>query len=176
MKELTLEFIGLELVKTKFSHPLIGRELRTIRGKSNGAYADFGSFQWTKAVKAIAALGVRSKLFSHAGCDLQAMIEGGALSLAAALDYAIDKQPMWLSDMFGMDSQGKSISKRLFNRTNPGRKRSGPTAISINPYFLPTDSIKIYHNGHELNSLVQLKELDQLLNLEDEQAQYLNVA
>jgi hypothetical protein len=72
--------------RTKFIHPLIGRELKTIRGKSNGAYTDFGSFQWTKAVKAISILGVRSKLFASAGCNMQAMVEGGALSLAAALD------------------------------------------------------------------------------------------
>lgn len=176
MKELILEFIGTELVKTKFTHPLIGKELKTIRGKSNGAYTDFGSFQWTKAVKAISILGVRAKLFANAGCNLQAMVEGGTLSLAAALDYAIDKQPMWLSDMFGVDSQGKSISKRLFNRTNPGRKRSGPTAISINPFFLPSENLKIYLNGTEVSSVPNLKQLDEFLNLEDEEPQHLNFA
>jgi hypothetical protein len=78
--------------------------------------------------------------------------------------------------MFGLDSNGKSISKRLFNRTNLGRKRSGPTAISINLFFLPSENIKIYHNGSEVSSLTQLKQLDELLNLEDEEPKYLPLA
>lgn len=163
MKELILEFTGLQLARTSFRHPLLEREIKSVRGKTNGAYSDCGSFQWTKAVRAISVLCVKAKLFARADCNISAIIEGENASLASALDYAIDKQPMWLIEMFGADSSGRSISKRLFSRTNPGRKRFGPTAISWNSKFIAQDAIKIFLNGKELNHILELKNLEREL-------------
>lgn len=167
MKELILEFTGLQLARTCFRHPILEREIKAVRGKTNGAYLDYGSFQWTKAVRAISVLSVKAKLFARADCNLCAIIEGENASLASALDYAMDKQPMWLIDMFGADGSGRSISKRLFNRTNPGRKRYGPTAISWNSKFIPQDAIRIFLNDKELHHILELKNLEQELLSED---------
>lgn len=168
MKELIFEFIGTQLAKTTFRHPLLGREIKAVRGKTSGAYSDSGSFQWTKAVRAISVLSVKSKLFERVDCTLPALIEGEQASLASSLDYAMDKQPVWLIDMFGADASGRSISKRLFNRTNPGRKRFGPTVISWNTNFIPRNAIKVFLDGEELRHISELKNLERVLLSEDE--------
>jgi hypothetical protein len=67
----------------------------------------------------------------HATGDAAAAIDGHSDSLAASLDYALSKQPLWLQDMFGVTPHGKAISKLLFRRMNPDRKRPGPVTVFI---------------------------------------------
>jgi hypothetical protein len=74
-------------------------------------------------------------------------IKGGGGSLAASLDYAISKQPMWLTEMFGCDQSGISLIRRMVLRTNPERKRPGPTVLSVNERFMPLASISIMIDG-----------------------------
>jgi hypothetical protein len=67
----------------------------------------------------------------HANGDVAAAIDGQGDSPAASLDYALSKQPLWLQDMFGVTPHGKAISKLLFRRMNPDRKRPGPVTVFI---------------------------------------------
>jgi hypothetical protein len=91
-------------------------------------------------------------------CDLsgEIMISGGLHSLAASLDYAIDKQPVWLREMFGSDSHGTPIMKRLLIRSNSGRKRSGPVAIAMNTGFLSVESNRFFLDGQEIRASLNL--------------------
>jgi len=142
-KHLALEFCSLSepaLCRTCFVHPLIGTPRKTVRGKAAGAYLGVGSFEWSRAVRGAALLVLKARLRKP---DSEVDLLGGARSLAASLDYALDKQPGWMSEMFGEDSSGNSILKRLVLRSNPGRKRIGPVALTFNTQFFPVANIEI---------------------------------
>ena len=147
MIDLSLHFLGIdspELVETRLVHPLVRTTFRCVRGKGVGAYGDCSTFQWTKGVQALCLLILRAKT---QGALSEPHLSGGATSLAASLDYAIDKQPSWLNDMLGWDSEGQPLAKRIIRRSNPGRKRNGPVALSLNPNFVQSASINIFFEG-----------------------------
>jgi len=142
MRDLKLYFEAGQLTEVAFCDGISGDVRRSIRGKSGGAYRCAGSFQWTSAVKGLALLAVRAV----SGLE-EPVIKGCGGSLAASLDYAISKQPMWLTEMFGCDQSGISLIRRMVLRTNPERKRPGPTVLSINERFMPVASISIFSDG-----------------------------
>lgn len=142
MRNLTLYFELGELTEVVFNDGMINHARTSVRGKSSGPLRTAGSFQWTSAVRALALLAVRT-----ASNPSDALLRGLGNSLAASLDYAISKQPMWLTEMFGCDQQGISLARRLILRTNPERKRPGPVTLGINQSYLPASHITIFVNG-----------------------------
>lgn len=174
MASLIMSFVGQhnpELYETIFEHALLRERQRAIRGKTAGAYDRTGSFQWTRAVKAAALLTVQT-LTHHLGGAAAAgtarpVLVGNGASLASSLDYALHKQPLWLMDMFGVDSQGQSLARRLFHRSNPGRRRPGPIAVSINTNFVSVESIQIIWNGRTLTDRADFQGLAQALLREE---------
>ena len=142
MRDLKLYFEAGQLTEVAFCDGISGEVRRSVRGKSGGAYRCAGSFQWTSAVKGLALLAAR------AVCGVEEpVIKGCSGSLAASLDYAISKQPMWLTEMFGCDQSGISLIRRMILRTNPERKRPGPTVLSFNERFMPVAAISIFADG-----------------------------
>ena len=139
MRELNLYFEAGQLAEVEFCDGITNDLRRSVRGKSAGAYGGAGSFQWTSAVKGLSLLAVRavSKI-------QEPFISGSAGSLAASLDYAISKQPLWLTEMFGCDQAGVSLLRRMILRTNPERKRPGPVILSFNQKFMPLARIVIF--------------------------------
>jgi hypothetical protein len=131
-----------QLFEVIFTDRASGLHCHCVRGKGAGAYHSAGSFQWTAAVKGLALLLVRAV----SGLDPH-VIHGYAGSLASSLDYAISKQPVWISDMFGFDAAGTCLVRRLVRRTNPERKRPGPVVLSLNERFMPSGAITIFVNG-----------------------------
>ena len=166
-----LSFVGNrnpELFETSFAHPAIIEVKTVIRGKSGGAFSHCGSFQWTRAVKALCNLVLRA-VYHHRKGDSPVLpiLVGDTQSLAASLDYAIDKHPIWLIDMFGLDGAGNPTVRRMLRRTNPGRKRPGPTAIGLNMNFLPIEGIEISWKGRTLKSADEILELLDAIAWED---------
>ena len=161
-----------ELISTLFSHSLLSTTIRCVRGKSAGAFDGCGSFQWTKAVKAIAAIFLltqQSRL--TAGKQSRGSIAGHKGSLAASLDYALDKQPLWLVDMFGIDSRGTALVKRMLRRSNPGRKRAGPATLALNEGFLNANCIELCWESGRSCSYADLQEiLNQIISQDTETA------
>ncbi len=157
MKKFVLKFSDvprLELIEMEFTHPLIQSKLKSIRGKVAGSFKGWGTFQWTRAVQALALLSVNSSLYSKKYATPEVpfpSIEGRESSLALSLDYAIQKRTNWLLDIFGCDSAGLALARRLFLINNSGIKRPGPVVISFNASFLPLDAISVELNGIELN-------------------------
>lgn len=155
--ELNLSFYqDASLVKSSFRHPLLSHELLAVRGRDAGAFRSCGSFEWSKAVRGLCMLLVNSKLR-----DLSETpdISGFQNSLAAALDYAIDKQPEWMHSMFGSDSEGNTLLKRLIRRSNSGRKRAGPVSLSVDENFIPIECIRVSMDGVDIEERHQLKSL-----------------
>jgi hypothetical protein len=61
---------------------------------------------------------------------------------------------MWLRDMFGVSAQGILVSKLLFRRINPDRKRPVPVVIFIPPSVV-TVSIEV--DGRRVTTLEELQ-------------------
>ena len=141
----------LMLHRTAFRHPLLLREAIAIRGSV--APNNCGNFRWSAGVRALTlllvrqALLVQSERIENRSSDTSASIEGEDNSPAASLDYALSKQPIWLRDMFGISAHGVPISKLIFRRINPDRKRPGPVVIFI-PHYSLTVAIEV--DGHRL--------------------------
>ena len=154
---------GVQLVETRVSDLSLNIERHCIRGKSSGAVRGAGSFQWTSAVKALSILFLKAAL---AKGDAQAcedgMLSGYQGSLAASLDFAISKQPLWLTEMFGVDSRGNSHVRRFVLRSNPERKRPGPVVLSFNPNSLETTDFRFFWDG---DLVVAEEKLSDLLGL-----------
>ncbi len=142
MRSLKLYFEMDQLTEVMFRENAGDEERRTIRGKTGGAFRYAGSFQWTSAVKALSLLLTRAALYPQ-----NSAIQGHVGSLAASLDYAISKQPAWITEMFGCDQQGISFARRLILRTNPERKRPGPVVLAVNHVYLPQVAIEVFVNG-----------------------------
>jgi hypothetical protein len=142
MRSLKLYFEMGQLTEVTFRENANGEARRSIRGKTGGAFRSAGSFQWTSAVRALGLL-----LAQTAANSQSSTIQGHAGSLAASLDYALSKQPVWVAEMFGCDQQGISYARRLFLRTNPERKRPGPVVLGVNHVYLPPSAIEVYIEG-----------------------------
>ena len=132
MSKLVLHFSDSgspELYRIVFHHPAFGPQRLAVRGKGTGVYQY--SFQWTQAVKALAVLFLESAA-KDSSFSRSYVLEGENGSLASSLDYSIAKNTQWLVDVFGEDSNGRPLAKRLFKRSNADRKFAGPVGISIN--------------------------------------------
>lgn len=136
-----------ELLETRFSHPLLPRPLVSVRGRT-GFSAGQGTFGWSGAVRGLCALFISHRLEAvrnttrGEGPKVRG-IGGGRGSVAAALDSALAKQPAWIQEIFGVDSAGNSILKRMLRRVNPERKRAGPTQIYRNDSAADSFSIQV---------------------------------
>jgi hypothetical protein len=146
MVKLELHFYEGQLAQTHFEHPLLAAPCVSVRGKSAGAYRGSGSFQWSFAVQALSMLLARAFVAARTGTQ-GVLILGEQGTPAASLDFAIDKQPMWLIDMLGADSKGTSLARRMLRRTNPNRKRPGPVVLTLNEHFLPASAVELYCDG-----------------------------
>lgn len=149
MKKLSLYFANCdrpELFRIAFTHPLSGALRVSVRGKDSGAYLDTYTFQWTQAVKAFCVLALRSQE------DLNFVLEGYKGSLASSLDYSIAKNTQWLSDVFGVESSGRTIAKKLFRRTNSDRNYSGPVGIALNPMLCQGLVVEVYLDQQKVDT------------------------
>jgi hypothetical protein len=126
-----------------------------VRGKTSGAFAGQGSFHWSVAVRALSVLAIKSSLVAH-GHPCDSILVGERGSLAASLDYAISKETHWLVDVFGLSEGLIPNFRRVFKRTNSGRKRSGPVAVSFARSFVQPGAIQIRLNSYDLTSIVDL--------------------
>jgi len=163
--EMLLEFHGVtpELTKTLFRE--VGGTVKTaVRGKTSGASKGAGTFQWTTAVKALSLLAVKAVLTErHSTSPTDAALLGGAGSLAATLDYAVSKEPEWTVDMFGVDTEGRSLIRRLIKRTNSERKYPGPVTVSVNTRAISPTSISIWWDGKRVQDEETLRTLEREL-------------
>lgn len=100
-------------------------------------------------------LMVRSSL-AYFDSTVEPRIDGGKGSIAATLDGALSKEPAWLVKVFGVFPNGMPVSRRLFARSNPGRKRLGPVAISL-AGKLKGEDVAIYVNGRLIQEQGELK-------------------
>lgn len=153
---------SVTLSETEFTHPLLETPQRATRGKTEGALDADGSFQWTSAVQALTILLLRTVALAqtsqHEETGLPS-IAGEQGTGAAALDYAIARGAQWICEMFGWDSHGQAIAKRLFLRSNPERKRPGPVIIRLNPHALHPMRLTMMVDGKRVTDAVELLRL-----------------
>ncbi|MDD2943648.1 MAG: hypothetical protein PHC51_11870, partial [bacterium] len=80
-------------------------------------------------------------------------------SIISSLDYAINKQPTWLSEMFGIDNAGRCIIYYLIERTNPGQRRNEPVGITMRSASLSPDNINVFYQGSRITDPEHLQKL-----------------
>jgi hypothetical protein len=181
MSECTLWFArsevnGLcELERTLFKGNPFDKEAFAVRGKTAGAYDNAGTFQWTPGVKALCVVLLNAVLRKvQQNKSYLPLLQGGRGSLASSLDYALNKQPEWLFDIFGADQQGNCYLRHLLLRSNSGRRRSGPVRISLNEQLLSPQSIRVYIEDTLTSAPDELENLARSI-LEEESASDENV-
>lgn len=167
MIRMKLSFVTIQdtvaLNQTTFSHPLLAQRLVSVRGAM--APQNTGTFRWSSGVRALTLLLTKQALLLEARKygvpdSPPVAIHGYQNSLAASLDYAISKQPLWLQDMFGMTPQGLPIVKLLLKRMNPDRKRPGPVTVFIQNLDF---SVEIELDGAALQGERLLRHLESCL-------------
>jgi len=166
--QILLEFHGEnpELTKTLF-RAAHGDVRTAVRGKTPGAQKDAGTFQWSSAVRALAVLLAKAAITTQRDEEpSSALLSGFAGSLAATLDYAVSKEPAWTVDIFGIDSGGRSLIRRIIKRTNSERKLPGPVVLAVNPNFLPPETIVLWWNGARLKDPTKINTLINLIELQ----------
>lgn len=175
MNELALWFTysgsTIELDKTSFRYKGMDSAIVAVRGKTAGANGDTGTFQWTPGVKSMCVLFMRALSKRLRGNEVTGpLITGGKGSVAASLDYALDKEPQWICEMFGLDKQGRNLLRRLILRTNPGRKRSGPVCLGLNYDAIDAKDIKILVDSSPVHDPKFLDQLTAIILDEPEDA------
>ena len=149
-----------ELLKVCFHHELLAEAISSVRGRTEGAYRGFGSFQWTPAVQALTLLFLRQAACQTSGKGGSgALLEGSASSAASSLDYALRKQPQWMSEMFGWDRQGAPLLRRFIQRSNSDRRRNAPVALGLQPRFARECEIVVSVENRQISSTEKLSEL-----------------
>lgn len=146
------------LDRTSFSHPILEKTLEAQRGTTTPK--GLGTFAWSRAVQALSLLCVKSVL-ANLESARDSALTGDAGTYAASLDSAISKQPSWVYQIFGSDTGGNSLLRRLVTRVNPERKRPGPVEISLKPDL--TIATEIIVNGRRYDEVEELRLLAQLL-------------
>jgi putative hydrolase of the HAD superfamily len=149
------------LVKVTYRPEGSCQEILSVRGKTGGAFDTERTFQWTAAVQGLAVLMLKKALCMDPYEEVT--LSGGQGSVAASFDYALDKQPAWLADMFGLTTDGTTAARKLFRRTNPGRKSKGPVVIGINKSLLSTTVVTVFWNDSKVTDQSSLTDLLLLL-------------
>ncbi len=135
----------ISLSSTRFLAGSGGQPVVAVR--STSLLSGQGTFQWTAAVKALCLFFVHAKFAPNSD---QPTLEGGAGTAAASLDYALSKEPSWMSDMFGSDEDGRPELLAFIRRVNPNRKRPGPVRLYVLRRLLVSDAIGLFLDGNRL--------------------------
>jgi diguanylate cyclase (GGDEF)-like protein len=149
---------------------------RTARGQDEGAHDVDGTFQWTAAVKVLAAYLLRCAAWGRrhpngrcggsAGPDAECLaLEGRRASPAATLNYALSKKNQWLCDMFGTDPSGSPFLLELIKRSNADLKRPGePVLLRLDVAALPPDQIDVMQDDRRLENPEEMERLAEAID------------
>jgi hypothetical protein len=148
--------VFLEATEFAFS----GVEVRRCTRGSNSVVPNVGTFRWNQAVRAMCILALRYFIYRESDHAEDRSLAGGVGSLAASLDYSIAKNTGWLSEVFGSDSNGTLVVRKLITRQNPERKRPGPVVVAFTKKLV---DMSFYVNGDEVASKKDLHDLLTLL-------------
>ena len=146
------------LIEVEFRRGDAATTRRSVRAKGISDPSVSGTFQWTPAVKAVCVLfaSLHLPLLRTPGTEFGKLF-GGKGSLASTLDYALAKQPMWLTDMFGVTASGCAVLRLLLDRINPERKLPGPVTVSVKNAKSVAEGISFRSGNRELTK-VELQE------------------
>lgn len=135
---------------------------RSIRGRE--VRKGYGSFQLRNGVYALqrlflsyALLQQDQTLKTEPGSET-ILLQGGRNSLAASLNYALNKPPKWLLDMFGCTADGSTYLQCILKRENSTLRQTENVRFMVRTNSLV--DILIFINGRRTT---QKKELESLL-------------
>jgi hypothetical protein len=128
--KLTLYFDNHSLWEITFEAPMLNKVRRSIRGKN--VYGSIeGNFPWSSAVKALCLLVIGEFINRQTDPRTPFLLTGGLKSPASTLDFALDKEPTWMKDVFGVDRNNVSLIRKLIQRVNPRQRKNEELVISF---------------------------------------------
>lgn len=153
--------IKTELYQTIFSPVQSNKSIVAVRGRNSGAYINAGSFIWSNSVKALVFFLIQAKIAWEIKSDLnQPIWSGNKNSNCYKLIVTLNREPLWINDMFGSDSRGRSRLHHLLLISNRYLNFGTQVAINLNiKCFTPAD-IQIYLNNHliyDFNILLRIQ-------------------
>ena len=164
---LNIDFVGrgsYQLNRVVYQSPLSLEPRISIRAREVINQKGVTSFNWTASVRALCIFLVRTKISRFEGQAEYGNLSGKHSSPAASLDYALARMSNWIVDMFGVDSKGMPIARKLIRRINPEQKRPGPVVLYWNGALLSPEQIHISIEGHRVMTLPALLELEKSLS------------
>jgi hypothetical protein len=150
-----------ELLETRFYHAQFAPwGLHCVRGKDEGAHFGSASFQWSPALKVLAAYLLSCAASGRRSPDgLCPALTGERSSPAASLNYAMSKKPEWIKDMFGEDSDSHPYLLDLIGRSNPDLKRAGPVILCLNTRVLPPERIHVFAGDRQIDGAEEIEQM-----------------
>ena len=155
--------VFLEATEFAFS----GTEVHRCARGANSIVPNVGTFRWNQAVRAMSILALRHFIYRDSDRAEDRSLAGGAGSLAASLDYSIAKNTAWLAEVFGSDSNGTLIIRKLITRQNPERKRPGPVVVA---FTKKVADMGFYLNGEKVSGTDALRDLLSMLEPDNDGA------
>lgn len=147
----------LELVETRFSHPLLGeKEKWAVRGQEEGC------FRWTQGPRAACLLLVKWAAWRYDKDSPQPRFEGVRPCPATTLNDVLSKrQAKWLSDVFGKDTFRDPVFLKLVKWQNRDLKNNpeGPVRFWLDVEQLPPTHIEVVVDGRQLRDAEGLRAL-----------------
>ena len=145
-------------MRSSFRNVLDNTEANCRRGNVSPADGIEGCFRWSTAVRALLLLLFQQRAAELTNCTAPASIQGQSGSLAASLDYALSKQPLWIIDFFGLKENGDALARQIISRVNAERKRPGPVILRLSPWAIKQIRIRILVDEKELHTVVHRRE------------------
>jgi hypothetical protein len=138
------------------SIPIVGvRSSRVRRGET--------SFRWTPGTVSLSLLFIQTKLNARKGDAITPGLQGTTGSPAAALVNAILRYRMWLFDLFGVDSTGRSVLSQILVIQNQRLRAAGPVRVYLKEGLFNDDNIRISLDDSPVDSVDGLSQLKALL-------------
>jgi hypothetical protein len=156
-----LEFhsLGIEpqLTRLRFQSPFNSIPILAVR--SSRVRRGEKPFRWTPGTISVTLLFLQAKLNARTGHMVAPALQGTMRSPAAALVNAILRYRMWLFDLFGVDSAGRSVLSSILVIQNQRLRAAGPVRVYLREGLFNGDNIRISLNDSPLDSLEGLTQL-----------------
>ena len=139
-----------ELVQTVFKPPYDASPVIGIRG--NNAPPGVVSFRWSPTSQALAIFFVKARHKANSGKLTSPILEGIRACPASSIIRVMHKRTEgWVLDLFGADSNGRSLLMKIILSSNYLGKRPGPPQLFLRTNYLPTMNIKVIIDGEDIS-------------------------
>lgn len=140
------------------------RKVRIVR---RGLYFTYGvsPFRWCATVAALSLAFLNAKRLFLTDTLYEPLLVGASSTPAQTLSKAVYKSNLWIWDLFGTTADGRNLIFNILNFVNPRcRNHLGPQKVYYLGNYLPPEQIRVFLNGVEQRSLIEIESLIKLIS------------